>query len=123
MISQVKLKMLEQFRVAKKTLPTNGAKMAMVAVNGWCYGRDNRPDKGDYFKYCGQRFWEFISGESELYIEIIEPLGYEAKAKNDEFIRSYARMLNKFTMEFSGKFCRDDGEIDWENLVRFNSAP
>jgi len=32
----------------------------IVAVNGCCYGRDNRPDKGDYLKYCGQRFWEFI---------------------------------------------------------------
>ncbi len=25
------------------------------------------PDKGDYFKYCGQRFWEFIS-EMKSYI-------------------------------------------------------
>ncbi|MHB8174419.1 MAG: PmeII family type II restriction endonuclease, partial [Nitrospirota bacterium] len=21
-------------------------------MNGCCYGRDNKPDKGDYFKYC-----------------------------------------------------------------------
>ena len=24
---------------------------------------DNRPEKGDYQKYCGQRFWKFISEE------------------------------------------------------------
>ncbi|MCB1935052.1 MAG: hypothetical protein KDF59_03835 [Nitrosomonas sp.] len=31
------------------------------------------------FKYCGQQFWEFISGTSNLYTDIIEPLGHEAK--------------------------------------------
>ena len=34
---------------------------------------DNQPDKGDYFKYCGQSFWEIISGNKNLFIEIIEP--------------------------------------------------
>ena len=32
------------------------------------YGRVNKPDRGDYFKYCGQRFWEFISGDTNLYL-------------------------------------------------------
>lgn len=31
-------------------------------------------------------------------------------------------MVNKFTKEFSNSFCKDDGEIDWDKLVRFNSA-
>ncbi len=83
---------------------------------------DNKPDKGDYFKYCGQSFWEFISGDSELFTGIIRPLGYKAKEKNDEFIKSYSQMLNKFTREFAVTYCKDDGEIDWEKLVRFNSA-
>ena len=29
---------------------------------------DRNPDKGEYFKYCGQEFWNFISGEKNLYI-------------------------------------------------------
>jgi len=115
-------KMATDFRTAKKILRTGNSQMNIVAVNGCCYGRDNKPDKGDYFKYCGQRFWEFISGKSELYIEIIEPLGYRAKVRNDEFIDSYSRMINKFTREFSIEFCRDDGEINWQKLVQFNSA-
>lgn len=52
-----------------------------MAVNGCCYGRDKHPDKGDYFKYCGQSFWEFISGYEDLYTGIIEPLGHKAKEK------------------------------------------
>ena len=74
-------KMVVDFRTAKKTLRTSNSQLHIVAVNGCCYGRDSKPDKGDYFKYCGQRFWEFISGNSELFIEIIEPIGYEARKK------------------------------------------
>jgi len=78
-------KMVADFKTAKKTLRTSNSQLSIVAVNGCCYGRDNKPDKGDYFKYCGQRFWEFISGDSDLFTEIIEPLGYKAKERNDDF--------------------------------------
>ena len=115
-------KMIEDFSRAKKTLRTSNSKISIVAVNGCCYGRDNQPDKGDYYKYCGQSFWEFISGNANLYTDIIEPLGHKAKEKNDEFLKSYAQMINKFTLEFSNEFCKKSGEIDWEKLVRFNSS-
>lgn len=115
-------KMAADFKTAKRALRTSNSQLNIIAVNGCCYGRDNNPDKGDYFKYCGQHFWEFISGNSELFTEIIEPLGHNAKEKNDNFEKSYAQMLNKFTKEFSNGFCKDSGEIDWDKLVRFNSA-
>lgn len=118
--SQIK-KMLADFKTAKKTLRTSNSQLNIVAVNGCCYGRDNNPDKGDYFKYCGQRFWEFISGESELFTELIEPLGHQSKEQNDELVKSYSQMVNKFTREFANEFCKDNGEIDWEKLVKFNS--
>jgi hypothetical protein len=91
-------------------------------VNGCRYGRDSKPDKGDYFKYCGQRFWEFISGRNDLFTEIIEPLSHTAKTNNEDFVTSYSQMINKFTKEFSNIFCKDNGEIDWDKLVQFNSA-
>ncbi len=115
-------KMRADFKTAKKTLRTSNSGLQVVAINGCCYGRDNSPDKGDYFKYCGQLFWEFISGNSELYTDIVEPLGYRARNKNDEFVKSYSQMINKFTKEFANAFCNNKGEIDWEKLVRFNSA-
>jgi len=115
-------KMRTDFKTAKKTLRTSNSKLVVVAVNGCCYGRDNNPDKGDYFKYCGQLFWEFVSGDSSLFTEIIKPLGHKAKDKNDDFIKSYSQMINKFTKEFANSFCKNNGEIDWVKLVRFNSA-
>lgn len=115
-------KMILDFKTAKKTLRTSNSQLNVIAVNGCCYGRDKKPDKGDYFKYCGQAFWEFISGDLELFTKIIEPLGHKAKEKNEDFIKSYSQMINLFTKEFTIDFCKSNGEIDWERLVKFNSG-
>jgi len=118
--SQIK-KMQDDFRKAKQVLRTGNASLNVVAVNGCCYGRNARPDRGDYFKYCGQRFWEFISGNPDLYLRIVKPLGHSARERNDEFQEEYAQIANKFTIEFSERFVTD-GQISWDTLVRFNSA-
>ena len=114
-------KMKSDFRKAKKILKTNSNIAAIVSVNGCCYGRENQPEKEEYIKLCGERFWEFISGNKNLYTEIIEPLGYKAKEKNEEFFEEYSRLINSFTFEFSKEFCVD-GKIDWKRLVKFNSS-
>lgn len=114
-------KMKDSFKKTKKILGTNASKKNIVAVNGCCYGRENHQDKGDYLKIAGQNFWDFISGNTDLYLEIIEPLGYKAKEKNDEYLKSYSKLLNLFTKEFLTNFC-DDGMIDWIKLVKYNSG-
>ena len=119
--SQIK-KMKSDFTSAKRALRTSNSQLNIVAVNGCCYGKERNHDKGDYFKYCGQRFWEFISGDSDLFVKIIEPVGYKAKEKNDEFLQSYYQLINKLTKEFSNMLCKNNGEIDWHELVRLNSA-
>jgi hypothetical protein len=121
--SQAVNKMISNFNAARKSLRTSNSKINVVAVNGCCYGRDNKPykEKGDYFKYCGQQFWEFISGNENLYTEIIEPLGHKAKERNEEFMIAYAQIINKFTLSFMKEFCID-GKVDWEKLVKFNSG-
>lgn len=122
--SQVK-KMVDNFNSARKVLRTAGSKITVTAVNGCCYGRTTPKNKykpkGDYYKLCGQAFWEFISGDSELYKSIIEPLGHKAKEKNDAFYKSYAKKINLFTLEFISDFCDGSGEINWSKLIEFNS--
>jgi hypothetical protein len=80
--SQIK-KMKSDFITAKKTLRTGDSKLHITAINGCCCGIDNNPDKGEYFKICGQEFWTFISGNENLYLEIIEPLGNKGKARKN----------------------------------------
>lgn len=118
--SQVK-KMRGNFKTVATVLRQRNKALQVVAVNGCCYGIDKSPDKGDYYKYCGQTFWEFISGDPDLYLHLIEPLGHRAKEKNEEFTNSHARIVNRFTSEFNAQFC-SEGSIDWQALVRFNSG-
>ncbi len=54
--------------------------------------------------------------------KIIEPLGHLAKERNDDFLQSYAQMINKFGIQFGENFCKKNGAIDWEKLVHFNSS-
>ena len=117
--SQLK-KMQQNFAAAKATLLGRYPDKNVVAVNGCCYGTDSKPNKGSYYKYCGQLFWELISGDSTLYTSIVEPLAHKAKEQNDSFQLAYSRVINKFTAEFIAEFC-DDGAIDWTKFVEFNS--
>jgi hypothetical protein len=115
-------KMRDHFKKAKRILGTNTSKINVVAINGCCYGKENSPDKGDYLKYCGQAFWELISGEPEFYTKIIEPLGHKAKNRNNIFNDEYAKVINRFTSEFTDEYCEDSGAINWKKLVKFNSG-
>lgn len=115
-------KMKDHFKKAKRILRTNTTKQNVVAVNGCCYGKDESPDKGEYLKLCGQRFWELISGDPDLYIEIIEPLGHQAHDRNSHFYDEYAKVINKFTLEFSLEYCDETGAINWSKLLKYNSG-
>ena len=115
-------RMKDNFRRAKRTLATNRGETRVVAVDGCCYGRDDRPDKGEYFKYCGQRLWEFLSEDDTLYIDIIEPLGRVARQRSDVFLAGYSKIVNRFSLEFGKSYCKADGSILWDKLVKFNSG-
>lgn len=114
-------KMKEDFRKAKQRLRTNTKKMRVEAINGCCYGRVTKTDKGEYQKIAGQDFWEFISGDPNLYLDIIEPLAFKAKERNEDYNFEYAKQLNIFTQQFSKEFCIN-GIINWEKIVKFNSG-
>jgi hypothetical protein len=119
--SQIK-QMVENFGRAKRILRTSQAMSKnIVPVNGCCYGRTNKLMKDDYYKICGQAFWELMSDDEGLYLEIIKPLNYEAKKRTEEFQEEYLRVLSEFVIEFQRDFCNGI-IINWEKLVEFNSG-
>src|SRR3989338_6802512 len=72
--------MKKNFKKARQIIKKEKGKKEIIAVNGCMYGRDNQPykiNKKDkqlnYYKICGQPFWELISGDGELYKKIIQP--------------------------------------------------
>jgi len=120
--SQIK-KMADYFAKAKKIFKTQNALANIIAVNGCCYGKSNNAYKsaGDYYKLCGQDFWGFISGEKDFYLEIVEPLGYKAKKRNEDFNKEYSKVINKFSREFLNTYSLPDGSIDWIKILKLNS--
>jgi len=112
--------MVHNFKQATKIYRTANPKGNIRAINGCCYGREKKSDKGDYLKLCGQKFWEFISGDAQLYIRIIEPLGHDAKKQNETFQQSYAGVVNQFTNTFASEFCTN-GIINWSKIITINS--
>lgn len=94
------------------------------SVLGICYGktRTTRHPKYGFLKLVGQNFWAFISGEKELYREIIEPIGYRAREHNEAYTRERDRLVNRLTKQFIETFCDENGGIDWPRVVKANSG-
>ncbi|MEP7141881.1 MAG: PmeII family type II restriction endonuclease [Ferruginibacter sp.] len=114
-------KMEDNFKKARKTLQTSGGDVNTQFINGCCYGFDDSPEKGAYRKLCGQRFWQFITGDADFYLKMIEPLGYQAKEKSEEFHELYTRKLIAFTSIFHEDFV-ENGIINWHKLIIANSG-
>ena len=111
------------FKFAKKLLRKRGIVKEIVAINGCIYGKDNIPfkdnDDGElsYYKMCGQEFWELISGDNELYKNIIRPLDREAKKRSENFKEVYAEKSDEMIKDFSDNFLTKKGSIDWEKII------
>lgn len=43
-------------------------------------------------------------------------------ASKEEFAEEYAKVINRFTLEFATEYCAQDGAILWAKLVKFNSG-
>lgn len=110
------------FRKALKVLRQSQHTVNVRAVLGTCYGNAEISDNGEYVRIEGQAFWEFISGSSTLYVDLIEPLGHEAKTHNEIYLVEKNNALNRLVREFTIDFCNESGQIDWAKLVKFNSG-
>ena len=120
-------RMKDNFKAAREYLRGRGETREVVAVNGCIYGKDGQPLKENadpdktYYKYAGQDFWNFISGDDDMYREIIKPIDEEARARDEEFKRAYDGKVNGMVKEFSNIFLDDGGLIDWVKLVDYVS--
>jgi HJR/Mrr/RecB family endonuclease len=115
-------RMKDNFKEARISLRSAGVKEEIVAVNGCLYGEDRNPLKRDadpdktYFKYCGRGFWEFVSGDPNLYREIIISIDKAAREKDENFKRAYNAKVSEMAEDFVKNFMTAY-EIDWIKLV------
>ena len=117
--SQVR-KMRDNFSKAKRILGTNiYSQINIVAVNGCCYGRDNRPDKGDYFKIVqASSFGRLFREMSPYILRLLSRLGIKQKKRTTNFsmstVRSSTNLLWRLCETFviqKDKFCGENCSI------------
>lgn len=101
------------------------AKSRFEAWIGYAYGKKTETGRGKpkmYLELAGKKFWAELTGDEEFYIKIIKFMGELPEKYVAAYKESYNRASNRLIREFANKFCADDGSIDWEKLVEFNSG-
>ena len=119
--------MRKNFKKAKAILKNEGEKGQIIAVNGCMYGKDNvafkkhKKDNGlNYYKLCGQKFWELISSDDQLYKELIKPLDKELKKRDDAFKELYVKKVNEMTEDIIELF-HTKNMLDWNKIIDYVS--
>jgi len=94
------------------------------AIVGYSYGRKySLPNENKIFtELAGQTFWAELTGESNCYLSIIEAMQDMPLRHKDRFNEEWAKAKNRFAKEFITDFCSDDGRINWNKLLEFNSG-
>jgi len=101
------------------------AKKRFVPIIGYSYGKlrtgDRRLPKF-YMELAGQEFWAELTGDTDFYLKLIRYMDSLPEKYIEEFDLAYQKAANKLVREFTVEFCFENGAIDWEKLVRFNSG-
>lgn len=94
---------------------------AIQPTLGICYGKFPTTNNGERLHIGGQSFWHLLSGDKNLYTDIIQPLGHQADRFNEEFERQKNNTYNRMTREFTNEYCDEQGSINWKKVVQFVS--
>ena len=63
-----------------------------------------------------------MTGIPEFHKMIIKYMGTLPEQYVAAYKESYDKAANRLVREFSNLFCKEDGSIDWDKLVEFNSG-
>lgn len=112
----------QNFQSAQKR--AQQAHKAFLPVVGYGYGRKKiTPEKEKFYKeLAGKDFWEWLTGDPDFYTKIIGYMGTKPDEFAASFEDSYNRALNRMVRDFTIKYCKEDGSIDWDALIEINSG-
>ena len=100
-------------------------KKQFVPIIGYGYGKKKTTKRGNpkiYQELAGQDFWYELTGDEQFYIKLIKYMDHIPKEYIENFNNSYVKASNRLLKEFMELFCHEDGSIDWEGLLEFNSG-
>lgn len=95
------------------------------AIIGYSYGKKRSTGRGKpkiYRELAGQDFWFELTGDKDFYQKIIKFMGDLPEQNLKKYQISYDRAKNRLLKPFMRDFCNDDGTINWDRLVRYNSG-
>lgn len=101
------------------------ARKRFVPIVGYGYGKKKTSNKGRpkfYEELAGKDFWTELTGDDGFYIKLIRLMDRLPEKYVEDFDTSYQKAANRLVREFTVEFCFEDGSIDWEKLVEFNSG-
>lgn len=112
----------QNFQSAQKR--AQQAKKAYFPVVGYGYGKKKTKAGHEkfYLEIAGKDFWEWLTGDPEFYTKIITFMGTRPDEYVQEFENAYNKAENRMVREFTIKYCKEDGSVDWDKLIKFNSG-
>ena len=95
-----------------------------MPVVGYGYGKKRvKPENEKFYKeLAGQDFWEWLTGDSDFYTKIISYMGTRPDEFASRFEDSYNKAQNRMIRDFTIRYCKPDGSIDWNQLIELNSG-
>lgn len=112
----------QNFQSAQKR--AQQARKAYLPVVGYGYGKKKTKVGKEkfYLELAGKDFWEWLTGDAEFYTKIITFMGTRPDEYIKQFEEAYNKAENRMIREFTIKYCNEDGSIDWDTLIKFNSG-
>lgn len=100
------------------------AHKAFFPIVGYGYGKKTtrRGSERFYRELAGKDFWEWLTGDPRFYTKIAEYMGTRPEEFSARFEEAYNHAENRMVRAFTLEFCDEDGSINWDSLIRFNSG-
>lgn len=112
----------QNFQSAQKR--ARQAKKAFYPIVGYGYGRKKITAGNEKFykELAGKDFWHWLTGDSDFYTKIITYMGTRPDEYAKHFEEAYNKAENRMIRQFTLKYCKEDGSINWDALIKFNSG-
>ena len=92
-------------------------------ILGCSYGRRvSEPTRTRRYRIVsGQAFWRELTGDDEFYLKLIRLMKDYPEKQREIYQQEWDKAINRFTRDLLNEFAGEDGALDWEKIVRFNS--
>ncbi len=92
-------------------------------ILGCSYGkRVSEPTRTRRYRIVsGQAFWRELTGDEEFYLKLIRLMQDYPEKQREIYQKEWDKAVNRFTRDLLNEFASEEGTLDWEKIVRFNS--